>query len=146
MNPTFVRKVLTIVLVLVVLGAIGAIVYNSINPSHKKTLTEFYLLGASGKAEGYTTTAKVGVPVTVTLGIHNEENISTTYRIEVKINGVKTQDIGPVALADGQTWEESAGVTFTAPGNNQTAEFYLYISDGTEPYLSPLKLNVDVGE
>jgi uncharacterized membrane protein len=140
------QKILTIALLLVVLGAVGAIVYNAVNQSHGQMFTEFHLLGAAGKTESYVTTAKARVTLPVTVGIHNEEGITATYRVELKINGVQVQDIGPMVLTNNQAWEEPMNVTFTNPGDNKTAEFYLYIFDGKDPYLNPLRLAVDVAE
>ncbi len=46
-------KVLTVILVLAILGALGMLVYIVAVPHVGETFTEFYLLGYEGKAENY---------------------------------------------------------------------------------------------
>lgn len=142
------NKVLTrglaVLLSLAILGVIAAIVYNVAAKHKQEHFTEFYLLGTTGKAEDYTVSATSGQETLVKIGVHNEEGIATGYWIEVRINGVISHEINLPVLSDGQVWESTDKVTFTAPGSGQTAEFYLYRLIDSKPYLGPLRLRVNV--
>ena len=85
-------KVLSVVLVLAIVGAIGTLGYVIVNPKAGERFSEFYVLGTEGKAEGYSTELKLGERGEIILGIINHEQEETDYRLEVlldrKIDGV----------------------------------------------------------
>jgi len=66
-----------------------------------------------------------------------------TYRVEVVIDGVKNNGVGPVALDHDGEWEERAGFTPGRAGDNQKVEFLLYRQGQSEVY-QRLHLWVDV--
>ena len=138
------NRVLTITLVVIILGVIGALVYIITTPKVGETFTEFYILGPEGKAVGYPTELKAGEEGKVIVGIINHEGKEVSYRVEVAIGGDKSTEVGPVTLADEQKWEGEVGFTPEVVGQEQRVEFLLYKGDEVEPYLEPLHLWIDV--
>ena len=65
-------RVLSIILALVILGALGALGHTIANPKAKE-LTEFYILGLEGKAIDYPDELMVGEEGKVLMGIINRE-------------------------------------------------------------------------
>jgi len=64
----------------------------------------------------------------------------------VRRNEVKTDEIGPIVLEHDDIWEGTITFTPVRASNNEKLEFFLYRNGGTEPYLEPLRLWVDVTE
>lgn len=107
--------------------------------------TEFYMLGEAGQAEYYPYAAAYEQPVTVTVGITNQERAERTYHIEVwAADAVPTANSGeqrrlaavaPVTLAAGErrelpvTWQVPAPVLeegATAAGGPRRIELRLF--------------------
>jgi uncharacterized membrane protein len=126
-------KILTAILALMVIGAIGVLVYVIKMPRTGETFTEFYVLNTEGKASDYPRTIKLGESAEVTLGIINHESETTAYRIEIMIDGEKSEVTGPVSLADEEKWEQKVAFTPSHTGANQKIEFRLYHNAETEP-------------
>jgi len=80
-------KVLSVVLVLAIVGAIGTLGYVIVTPKAGEKFSEFYVLGTEGKAAGYSTELKLGERGEVILGIVNHEQEKTDYRLEVLLDG-----------------------------------------------------------
>ena len=139
------NKGLSIVLLLSILGAIGTVVYAVANPKVAESFTEFYVVGLQGTAENYPQKLVVGQQGEVTLVIVNHEHQDTSYRIEVRIDGEKTQEVGPISLANEEKWEEKVTFVPTKAGEAQKVEFQLYKGEGSEPYRD-LYLWLDVEE
>jgi uncharacterized membrane protein len=78
-------KVLSVVLVVAILGAIGTLAYVIATPKVSERFTEFYILGPEGKVEEYPTELRVGDKGEVILGIVNHEQEETSYQVEVRI-------------------------------------------------------------
>jgi len=136
-------RVVSAVLILAVVGTIGALVYVVANPKGGERFTEFYLLGLSGKATDYPEGLRVGEGRDVTVGIINQECEPLTYRVEVVIDGVKNGEVGPVTLEHGGKWEETASFTPNRVGGNQKVEFLLY-RQGQNAVNKKLHLWIDV--
>ncbi len=146
-SPRFLRwnKPLTVLLILVALGALtilGYVVVKAATGRSSDTFTEFYILGAGGKAEDYPTALVLGEKGGVILGIKNHEQQSTIYQIEITIGGVKIQSVGPVSLGDGEKWEQPIDITPTKVGD-QKVEFLLY-KDGEATSFENLYFWIDV--
>lgn len=142
-----VDRLLSVVLVLAVLGAVGVIVYNVLNPRSPEYFTEFYMLGITGKAESYVRDVTVNKPVDVTVGIVSHENTQNSYQIGITIGGNQVDEVGPIILDSGQKWEDKVEFTPTKVGDSQKVEFYLYLNQETTPYLdNPLRLWVNVAQ
>jgi uncharacterized membrane protein len=139
-------KVLSIVLVLVILGALGTMGYVIAKPKAGESFTEFYLLGTNGKAGDYPSQLKVGEEAKVIVGIANHEREAVTYQVEVRIGGVKNNEAGPIVLKPGEKWEREVSFMPTVAGTNQPVEFLLYKNRELDSSLKPLRLWVEVTE
>jgi len=135
-------KVLSIILALVVLGALGTLVYTMVSPKVER-FTEFYILGLSGEATDYPEELVVGVEAKVIVGIINQEHEVATYWVEVMMDGIKNNEVGPVTLEHEGVWEETVGFTPDWVGNKQKVEFLLYRQGQSQVYQG-LHLWVDV--
>jgi uncharacterized membrane protein len=87
----------------------------------------------------------VGEEGIVTLGIVNHERQEVSYHVEIRINGVKNVELGPLVLAQGEEREEEVSFVPQEAGDNQRVEFLLYRSEEEEPYTT-LHLFIDVNE
>jgi len=146
-------KVLSVVLAVAILGAIGTLGYVVATPGVGEEFTEFYILGPDGKAENYPTELKVGKEGWVILGIVNHEQEEASYKVEVWIDGEKAKlriegedrDEINVELENEGKWEKGVGFVPQKSGGGQKVEFVLY-KDG-EPYFEePPHLWIDVEE
>jgi len=78
-----VENILTVALVVAIIISISLLIYVIVTPHNGERFTEFYILGPSGKAEGYPTELSVGESGTVILGIANHEQREMNYTVEV---------------------------------------------------------------
>ncbi len=118
-------KTLSAVLIFAVIGAIIAFIF-VINDEPRETFTEFYILNSAGKASDYPSTLSVGIPEEVILGIINREQESVYYIIEIKIDGIKIGELGPILLEHGGKSELPVSFVTDKPGEHQKVEFLLY--------------------
>ena len=136
-------KALSVILAIVILGALGTLGYAIASPKVGERFTEFYIEGLEGKAADYPKELVVGEEGKVIVGIINREHETVTYRVEVAIDGVKNNEVGPVALDHDGEWEEIVGFTPGRAGDNQKVEFLLY-KQGQDEVYQRLYLWVDV--
>lgn len=101
-----------------------------------ETFTEFYVLGPSGKAEGYPRTLLPGETAQVILGVINHEEQEVTYSIEVRGEGRLLRRIGPIRLANNGKWEEKVTFTLGQPADRGKVEFLLFRPGTAAPYRS----------
>ena len=139
-------KVLSVILVIAILGALGMMGYAIATPKVGERFTEFYILGLDGQAADYPMEIKVGEPERVTVGIVNHESEVVSYHVEVKIDGVKNNEVGPIVLANGQKWEGIVTFTPNKVVDNEKVDFLLYKNVEAEPSLALLHLWIDVVE
>ena len=125
---------LSVVLVLAILGALGTLGYIIASPKVGERFTEFYILGLSGEATDYPKELVVGKEGKVIVGIINREHEPVTYRVEVVIDGVKNNEVGPVTLEYNGEWEGIVGFTPDRAGDKQKVEFLLYRQGQSEVY------------
>ncbi|MCJ7792002.1 MAG: DUF1616 domain-containing protein [Dehalococcoidia bacterium] len=146
-------KVLSVVLAVVIAGAIGALGYVIAAPKVGEKFTEFYILGPEGKAEHYPEELKVGEEGRVIVGIVNHEQEQASYKVEVWIDGEKAKlriggedrDEIMVELENEEEWREEVSFVPQKAGEKQKVEFVLY--KGGEPYFEqPPYLWIDVEE
>ena len=135
-------RVLSIILALAILGTLGTLGYVLANPGGER-FTEFYIVGLSGEATDYPKELMVGEEGNVIVGIINQEHEPATYWVEVVIDGVKNNEIGPVTLEHDEGWEGIVGFTLDRAGDNQKVEFLLY-RQGQSGVYHKLHLWVDV--
>ena len=142
-GQNFVDKTLSLILIVAILGGIGALGYVIATPDVGERFTEFYILGPEGEAKGYPEGLVVGDTGWVIVGIINREREPVTYHVEAAINGVKNNEMGPVMLEHGDKWEEMMDFTPDRAGHKQKVEFSLYKQGQSEAYLTlHLWLNV----
>lgn len=133
-GQSVVSKVLSVVLLATIIGAIGTLGYTITTPKVGEKFTEFYILGLEGKAKNYPTELIVGQEARVIVGIINREHEEITYRIEITINYVKNSEMGPVALEHEEKWERVVNFIPSRAGDNKKVEFLLYRLDRDEVY------------
>jgi len=138
-------RVLSIVLVLSVVVAIGAIGYMFAAPPAGEQFTEFYVLGPGGQAADYPTQLALGDEGEVLVGVVNHEGEETSYSLEVTTDGVRDGEVRPIVLAHADTWEEEVSFAPQHSGESQKVEFLLYKGGESEP-CQTLHLFVDVSE
>jgi len=137
------NKVLSSILALAILGALGTLIYVIATPKAGERFTEFYLLGLGGEAEDYPSLLRVGEESKVTVGIINRESEVMTYRVEVWIDGIVSNEVVPIILEHDEKWEEIIGFTPNRVGDKQKVEFLLY-KEGQSEACRRLHLWVDV--
>ena len=120
------NKLVIAVVVIAILGTICAVVYVMTTPKTGDTFTEFYILGPEGRAENYPKELSVGEEARVIMGIINREHRPLTYRVDVAIDGIRNNGIGPVSLENDMKWEVELSFTPQVAGDNQRVEFLLY--------------------
>jgi len=138
-------KALSVVLILLILGAIGALAYVVGNPKVGEEFTEFYILSPGGVAVDYPRQLKVGEEGGVIVGVINREHETVSYRLEVRIDGAINNKVGPVILEHEGKLEQIITFAPDKPGDNQKVEFLLY-KQGQAGVCQSLHLWVDVKE
>lgn len=138
------NKALFIILVLAILGALGMIGYVITAPTVGERFTEFYILGQEGNGGGYPSELVLGEEGRVIVGIVNNEYETMSYRIEVRIDGAKNNEVQGITLEHDERWENEVSFTPEVAGKNQKVEFLLYKRAEAEPCFEPLRLWFDV--
>ncbi|KKL06874.1 hypothetical protein LCGC14_2591650, partial [marine sediment metagenome] len=92
-----------------------------------------------GKAENYPREVVVGEEVGVIVGIINQEYKTMSYRLEVRIEGVKNNETELPVLEQGEKWQEVVSFIPDETGDNQKVELLLYKGEESE---SPLELHL----
>ena len=100
-------RALSVILIMAIMGTIGALIYVIATPKVGETFTEFYVLGLEGKAEGYPEQLAVGEEGRVILGITNHERETTGYTVNLSFGGTAERTIGPIELDHEETWEDT---------------------------------------
>ncbi|MBL7125474.1 MAG: DUF1616 domain-containing protein [Dehalococcoidales bacterium] len=124
------NRVLSIILVITIMGALGVLGYVIATLKVGEKFREL----------------RVGEEGRVIVGIINREHATVSYWVEVKIDGVKNNQVETVTLEHEEGWEEIVSFTPDRAGDSQTVEFLLYKNGEGEPYLEPLRLWLDVME
>jgi uncharacterized membrane protein len=120
------NKIMSAVLILAILGAVATLIYAVFFQEPGDAYTEFYILGPGGKATDYPTQLKVGEDGKLTLVIVSEEREMTSYRVEIRIDGVLISELGQIVLEHGERFERDISFTPEKPGREQKVEFLLY--------------------
>jgi len=136
-------KVLSIGLIIAIVLALGTLGYAIASPDVGEKYTQFYVLSAEGKTEGYPKELVVRQEAWVRVGIVNHEHVDVSYRVEITVDGVINREVGPIVLAHQGKWEEKVSFVPTRAGENQKVEFLLYKDKEIEPSYT-LYLWVDV--
>lgn len=130
--------------------ALFSLTWTILVPSPKSYMTEFYVLGPDGRAEGYTAEALAGEQITTTVGITNRERDERTYDIDVWIvdpwdpaHKELAARVGAITLAPGQRHEQPISWQMQGPVGDQQVELWLMDGKSTQPYRS-LRLWISV--
>jgi uncharacterized membrane protein len=136
-------KLISYILLILLAVAVATTVYIIVNPNSGEKFTEFYILGSGDKAGNYPTNLTLGENRNVTIGIVNHEHSTTTYNLNIKLDG-NTIDNRNITLLNNETKEIPFSFKATQTGSNQILEFSLYkLPNDTQVYRS-LKLFVNV--
>jgi len=135
-------RVLNVALIASIVFAVGTLVYVIATPKQGEEFTEFYILGMSGRAEGYPTTLRAGQSADLILGIVNHEAETLSYRVEARLDAdpaairLSTQAEGARQagenaivvpdMVDEQTWEGAITVSPLVPGDDLKLELLLF--------------------
>ncbi len=138
------ERIFIIASVIVVLVALGTLVYVVTASKSGDLFTEFYILGPEGDQSNYPDILSVGEEGNVTIGIVNHENKETVYQLQIIANGTRAAEIGPVLLANEERWEDQARWVAEIAGEDIKVEFLLYKDNEVDPYLDSVKLWIDV--
>jgi len=138
-------RALSIILIIIIIGTLGLLSYIILGSKVGEKFTEFYILGLEGEATGYPTALSVGEEGTVIAGIINQERKTVNYWLEIRIDSVSNNEVGPLELEHNQKWEEIVSFTPDSVGDGQKVEFLLYKDEESEPYQN-LHLWVNVQE
>lgn len=139
-------SVLSVILIVAILGAVGTLGYAIAAPKIGEKFTEFYLLGLEGKAIDYPRETKLGNKESVIVGIINQEHERASYWIEVRIDGQLNNEVGPLVLEHNEEWRETVSFTPHREGDSQKVEFVLYKNKADQPYLNALHFWINVTE
>jgi uncharacterized membrane protein len=142
-GQSLIDRVLFIILIMVILGALGTLGYTIATPQVGEKFTEFYILGLDGKAIDYPKEMKVGEQGRVVVGIINREQEQASYRVKIMVGGRDDGEVGPLMLGPEERWEEVISFTLQKAGSAQKVEFLLYRGEESQPYRE-LHLWVDV--
>ena len=172
-DSTF-NKALSIFLITAIFSTLGVLIVNIAVPKISEQFTEFYILGADGKAQDYPTeyymkngqivqvvysdgtTDSISGWGTVTLGIVNHEQQTVAYSVKITIDdepmniesgGATTDSLVPIELQQGEKWEKEIGIVPRQTGDNQEVKLLLFIGTETTPkYSLQLFINVNQSE
>lgn len=115
------------ILVLVLIIAIGSLIYTCVFPKQGEKFTEFYILGPDGKADSYPQQLAIDEPGTVIVGIINREHVGNiSYYTEVKVGNESIGTSNLIMLNNDEQWEQPVGFRLWQIGNSQKVEFILY--------------------
>jgi len=137
-------RTLSITLFAVIVIALGAFLYGILTPGVGEKFTEFYILGAEGKAADYPKELTVGKSDSVTVGLINREQTTARYKVMVTLDGEKIGETGEVPLNHDEKWEQVVAFTPQKTGADLKLEFLLFRDGGAEVYQKPLHLWVTV--
>jgi uncharacterized membrane protein len=142
-KKTAFEKILSVILVLVVIGLVGVLVYVIAVPRTSEQYTEFYVLNEEGKASDYPSGLKIGETGSVIIGIINHEREDANYVVEIRIDNESVDMLDPIILTNDEKRETLVTFTPQKTGDRQKVEFLLFKGESTEPY-NRLHLWVDV--
>ncbi len=132
-------RALSVVLLLSIVAAVGTTAFVIAVPKEGEHFSEFYVLGAEGKAAEYPTAFAPNTSQFVTVGVGNHEYRDVRYTVETllvnqsfdpatntsSIDRMRLLDRYAVTIPHNQTAEQRVNFTVAAPGYNKL-EFLLF--------------------
>ena len=128
------RAALLATLIMSVVVSIGVLGYVLAMPEAGEKFTDFYVLGPGGEAADYPTEISVKEEAAVILGIANHERESSSYRIEIVVDGTGYGEVGSINLENDEKWESLVIFSANHVGEDQKVEFILYRDGQMEAY------------
>jgi uncharacterized membrane protein len=135
-------KILSIILIISIILAVGTTVYIIVKPHQGEKFTEFYILGENGKASDYPTNMTAGETGNVTIGIVNHEYRTVDYTLVVESNNTTLMQQN-VTLDSGAKVEIPYNFTVGSAGQKEI-KFLLYKLPDNETSYRDLHLWVTV--
>ena len=137
-------RTLSLVLFGAIVVMLGAFLFGILTTGVGERFTEFYILGAQGKAVDYTKEFTAGKEADITLGLINREQAPARYQVTVTLDGEKIGESAEVTLNHDERQEQVVSFTPNQTGADLKLEFVLYRDGGAQPYQKPLHLWVTV--
>jgi uncharacterized membrane protein len=117
-------RALTIILIVAIIAAVATTIFVIVVPKEGEKFTEFYILGAQGKAADYPTDFAAGTPQTVIIGIGNHEYRNITYTVEtLALNQVFDETTNQSTVVSAVPLER---FTVTVPHNTTIEQPYTF--------------------
>jgi uncharacterized membrane protein len=116
---------LVIFLCLLIITGLSSLGYFMFRQLPTQPFTEFYILGESGKAEGYPYQLLPGQEGKVIIGIISHETEQTEYRVRLLTGGVQLNERAGIVLTPGEKWQSEMRFFLMDAGENQKVEFLL---------------------
>jgi len=105
-------------------------------PRVGERFTQFYVLGPSGRVEGYPTNLTLGENGTVILGVVNHEYEELNYGIAIRLENETVGTIEDIRLMHEDKWEQNYTFVPQNAGEKMKLEFVLFREGLDEPYRS----------
>ncbi len=105
-------------------------------PKVGERFTQFYVLGPSGKVEGYPTNLTLGENGTVILGVVNHEYEEVNYGIAVRLDNETIRTIEDIRMMHEEKWEQNYTFVPQNAGEKMKLEFVLFREGLDDPYRS----------
>lgn len=129
-------RVLSVGLMASVLVSGALISYFVYAPRTEEGFTEFYVLGPTGKVEGYPTNLTLGEEGRVILGIVNHEYEKVNYSIVIRFDNQTLGTIEDIGLDNEENWVQNYTFAPQKAGENIKLEFLLFINNDVNVYRS----------
>ncbi len=128
-------NILTIILILSIILAIGALIYVITIPKIGEKFTEFYILNSTtGKADNYPNILKSNESTTLLVGIVNHEYDVINYTMEIDLDKNKLIS-EKLKLNNNETWEKNMTFIPNKNGTDMKLQFLLFKENNfTDPY------------
>ncbi|QSZ67612.1 DUF1616 domain-containing protein [Methanofollis aquaemaris] len=123
-------RALSVILVLAILAAVVTTVYVIVVPKEGEHFTEFYILGAGGKAADYPTTFSAGSEQSLIIGIGNHEYREVPYTVEVLLTNQTFNEATNTSQINAM--ERLDQFTVTVPHNETVERPYNFTVTNTE--------------
>lgn len=128
--------ILTFILVVITIIAIGTMYYVITAPKMGERFTEFYVLDERGESRNYSTDLKLGNPTIYMVGISNREQRPINYTLQVVLD----KDIlisKEIFIGYNEIWKDDISIVPNRKGTNMVLEFWLFKgNDIISPYRS----------
>jgi uncharacterized membrane protein len=133
---------LVIFLLVVIVGGLVSLGGVMFRPLPSRTFTEFYILGAGGKAADYPRELHTGEEGRVIIGVVNHEATETFYNVDVAIDGAPEQELAGITLKPDEKWQRDFSFTLRETGADHKVEFLLYEGAGAPEATRYIWVNV----